>query len=127
MISLSVTISGHSELGSNVKVGPGSTINNRSKIGENATIGIGSLVLHPIVKNSIVIGRPATEIAEQKKMTKAMRRLIGSQKKSTPVTSAAPKLRKFKNLFRPIFNLLPKKMQHFVKKILLQESSDGDD
>lgn len=118
MIGLSVTISGHSNLGNAVKIGPGATLNNRSKVGDNAKIGIGSLVLHPVEKDSIVIGRPASDIAEQKKMSSMMRELIGSKRKSMPVSAAAPGLAKYKIILMPIFRLLPKKLQVQLKNIL---------
>ena len=97
MIGLSVTISGHSNLGNAVKIGPGSTLNNRSTIGDNAKIGIGSLVLHPVEKDSVVIGRPASDIAEQK-ISAMMRELIGHKRKSMPV-STATRFGKIQSLF----------------------------
>lgn len=118
MIGLSVTISGHSNLGNAVKIGPGSTLNNRSTIGDNAKIGIGSLVLHPVEKDSVVIGRPASDIAEQKKISAMMRELIGHKRKSMPVSTAAPGLAKYKAFLMPVFKLLPKKLQYHIKNMI---------
>ena len=51
-IGLSITISGHSNLGEGVRIGPGCTVNNRSELGSFSRVGIGSLVLHPVDANS---------------------------------------------------------------------------
>ena len=120
IIGLAVTISGHSKVGSNVRIGPGSTLNNRSKIGDHARIGIGSLVLHPVENHMTVVGRPAKEIEEQKKMASAMRNLIGISRKSIPVTSATPRLKKFKKFLQPIFILLPMGLKRLLRNILIR-------
>ena len=123
VIGLASTISGHSNLGEGVKIGPGSTLNNRSEIGENARIGIGSLVLHPVPAHKIFIGRPASDITEQKKMSAMLRVLSGSKRKSMPVTTAAPGLVRYKRIIRPIFNLLPGSLQDIIKRIMIRRKS----
>ena len=66
VVAMSV-VSGHTVLGSNVYVAPGSTIINQVKIGDNAYIGMGSVVVKGVPADTTVFGVPAKTLWENEK------------------------------------------------------------
>jgi serine O-acetyltransferase len=55
----------HPTLGNNVVVGAGSKVLGAITIGDNVKIGANSVVLHPVPKNSIVVGVPGRVIKKK--------------------------------------------------------------
>ena len=66
-------ISGYAEIGDYSRVSPGSTTKNRIKIGQNATVAIGSLVMKDVNDHQTVVGRPAVDIEEFRRMRKQLK------------------------------------------------------
>jgi len=68
IISAGTVIGGYTEIGDYSRVSLSSTMKNRIKIGSRAIVGIGSLVMHDIPNGVTVIGRPAMEIEEFRRL-----------------------------------------------------------
>ena len=69
-------LSGHVKVGDWVRIAPGVTVDNRIKIGEKAFLGEGSLVRHDVPPGKTVVGRPAMDIEDYRKMRLVLRKLI---------------------------------------------------
>jgi len=87
VIGLGTRISGHTEIGANTIISPGVTILNRVKIGNNVRIGIGSLLLHDVIDDTNVVGRPAIELDRYKKERKALKEFMGLTWKTEPIAT----------------------------------------
>lgn len=108
LMGLSCTVSGYSNIGDRVKIGPGCTLNNRSDVGADAQIGIGSLVLHPVLSGSIVMGRPAEQRAYHIESARRLRELLSVERPYRRITGGRGRF----------LNFLPYKLKQLIKHIL---------
>jgi len=73
IIGAGSVISGYAEIGDYSRVSPGSTTKNRIKIGKNATVAIGSLVMKDVDDYQTVVGRPAVDIEEFRRIREQLK------------------------------------------------------
>ena len=73
IIGAGTVISGYAEIGDYSRVSPGSTTKNRIKIGQNATVAIGSLVMKDVDDHQTVVGRPAVDIEEFRRIREQLK------------------------------------------------------
>lgn len=75
VIALSI-VGGGSRIGKKSWVAPSAVIRNQLSIGENATVGLGAVVTKDVAASATVLGNPARELDEFKKMMEAMSLLL---------------------------------------------------
>ena len=108
MLGLASTVSGHSNIGDRVRIGPGSTLTNRSEVGADAVIGIGSLVLHPVVAGATVLGRPAELRTDYLKNSGRLLELLGNGRSHRQITGGGNRY----------VRLIPPRLRRLLKKLI---------